>query len=337
MGLHSLDLRVSKGDQEWIEEGNFLCNHCGAIYPVIRGIPILMPQIGTYLQQYYMHTLWNTEYSAHHWQWLSEGSGANSIISATRSYLSTYMHSHYADLDPADPCLASQIGTLLQHTVTDKPVQGPILDVGCSVGRSSFWLAEQHQQPVLGIDLNFAMLLHAQDALRKNRVRYGLRRVGVVYDWKDYPVSFGHTDLVDFWVADATCLPFRNQHIAKATTLNVVDCTTSPTLYLRELTRVANEWHSFCPYDWSVSVTEFAQWLGGHSSLSQWEGNPETVIRYLLSAESNDPFLSNADIIKEIQALPWEVRMHKRSKMQYDVHYVHAAVNAATTSTQSAP
>lgn len=327
MGMHPLDLHVFKGNKDWIEEGNFLCNHCGAIYPVIRGIPVLMPQVGTYLQQYYMHTLWNTEYSGHHWQWLSEGSGVNSIVSITRSYLSSYMHSHYADFDPDDPQTTSQISGLLQHTLTDRPVQGSILDVGCSVGRSSFWLAEQHNQPVLGIDLNFAMLLHAQDALRNKRVRYGLRRIGIVYDWKDYPVSFENTHLVDFWVADATCLPFRNQQVAKATTLNVVDCTTSPTQYLRELTRVSAEWHSFCPYDWSTAVTEFAQWLGGHSSFSPWNGNPEEVIRYLLSKESNDPFLSNAKIVKEIQAIPWEVRIHGRSRTQYDVHYVRALSN----------
>ena len=148
MGLHPLDLHVFKGNKEWIEEGNFICNHCGAIYPVIRGIPILMPQVGTYLQQYYIHTLWNTEYSGHHWQWLSEGSGANSVVSATRSYLSSYMHSHYEDFDPVEPQNESAIIKLLKHTLSEEQIIGPILDVGCSVGRSSFWLADTHQQPV---------------------------------------------------------------------------------------------------------------------------------------------------------------------------------------------
>ena len=291
-----------------------------------------MPQVGTYLQQYYIHTLWNTEYSGHHWQWLSEGSGANSVVSATRSYLSSYMHSHYADFDPVEPQNESQIAKLLKHTLSEEQIIGPILDVGCSVGRSSFWLADTHQQPVLGVDVNFAMLLHAQDALRNGRVRYGLRRVGVVYDWKDYSVSFKNRDLIDFWVADATCLPFRNQQVTKATTLNVVDCTSSPTQYLRELTRVSAEWHSFCPYDWSTSVTEFSQWLGGHSSFSAWNGNPEEVIRYMLSDTSEDPILSRAQIVKEIHALPWEVRIHNRSKTQYDVHYIHAKTHPPTKS-----
>ena len=123
MGFHPLDLHVFKGDKTWIEEGNFVCNQCGAIYPVIRGIPILMPQVGTYLQQYYVHTLWNTEYSSHHWQWLSEGSGVNSIVGATRSYLSTYMHSHYGFADPETTETTSQIDQLLENTTSENQLQ----------------------------------------------------------------------------------------------------------------------------------------------------------------------------------------------------------------------
>ena len=231
------------------------------------------------------------------------------------------MHSHYSDLDPDDSEHENQIERLLTHTAQTTCADGPILDIGCSVGRSSFWLAEHFNKPVLGIDLNFAMLMHAQDALRSNRVRYGLRRNGVVYDWKDYPVDFPNRNLVDFWVADATCLPFLNGQVGRANTLNVVDCTTSPTQYLQELSRVSTEWHSFCPYDWSSGVTEFSQWLGGHSSFSPWEGNPESVIRYLFN---EDAALSSHKIHREIDALLWNVRLHARSTTQYQVHYIHA-------------
>ena len=326
MGFHPLDLHVFKGSQEdgWIEEGHFICNHCGAIYPVIRGVPILVPQVGTYLQQYYLHTLWDTKTTGHHWQWLSEGSGVHSIIGLTRSYLSTYMHSHYGDLDPETPNTESQIARLMEHTAQTTCADGPILDIGCSVGRSSFWLAEQFNQPVLGIDVNFAMLMHAHDAMKHNCVRYGLRRNGVVYDWKEYPAQFSNTHLVDFWVADATCLPFVNGQVGRANTLNVIDCTTSPTQYLQELSRVSTEWHSFCPYDWSTSVTEFAQWLGGHSSFSPWKGNPEDVIRYLFSDDNEHSGLSTHKIHREIDALMWNVRLHARSTTQYQVHYIHA-------------
>ena len=199
-----------------------------------------------------------------------------------------------------------------------------MLDIGCSVGRSTFWLAEQHERPVLGLDLNFAMLMHAQDALLHNKVRYGLRRNGVVYDWKEYAVGFKHRQWVDFWVADATCLPFVNNQVGRINTMNVLDCTTSPTQYLKELSRVSTEWQSFCPYDWSSSVTEFAQWLGGHSSFSPWKGSPEEVIRYLLSEENQDPILSNTHIHREIGSLLWNVRLYERSTTQYQVHYIHA-------------
>ena len=96
--------------------------------------------------------------------------------------------------------------------------------------------------------------------------------------------------------------------LGRVNTLNVIDCTTSPTQYLHELSRVSTEWHSFCPYDWSSSVTDFAQWLGGHSRFSPWKGNPEEVIRYLFSEDSGDSGISSHKIEREIDALPWYVR-----------------------------
>ena len=61
--------------------------------------------------------------------------------------------------------------------------EGPLLDVGCSVGRSTFWLAEQYNRPVLGIDLNYSMILHALEILLRDRVVYGQRINGCVYRW----------------------------------------------------------------------------------------------------------------------------------------------------------
>ena len=323
-----LDLHVFKGNMEWIEEGNFVCNQCTGIFPIIRGIPILVPNVAQFMQNSFVHTMWNTEFSPHHMQWISEAAGPTSLVEATRSYLSTYMHSHYADKDPQASNKANQICALLNNTKNDTPIpeNARFLDVGCSVGRSSFWLAEQYNRPVLGVDINFAMLLHAQDALRNNRVAYGLREVGCVYKWQEYSVEFPNSPLVDFWVADATCLPFAPQSIHSATSLHVLDCTTSPIEYLCELTRVSKEWNSFCPYDWSTNVTEFTQWLGGHGSFSQWKGKPENILHYLLSPNSPNEVLQKAQIVKEEHGLPWDVRLHNRATMRYDVHYIQAKV-----------
>ena len=134
-----------------------------------------------------------------------------------------------------------------------------------------------------------------------------------------------NTQALGDFVADATCYPFAINTSEAQLHPSSVYFIANP--ILRELTRVSKEWHSFCPYDWSASVTEFGQWLGGHSSFSPWQGNPESVIRYLLSDNSTDPLLRNAEIVREKSSLPWNVRVHSRSKTNYDVHYVHTVVN----------
>ena len=318
-----LDLHVSNGNMEWIEEGHFHCKRCQAIYPVLRGIPILVPNIGAYLEQSYVHTMWSTRFSAHHLQWLSEAVGPNSIVDNTRNYLSTYMWGHYGDLDPTPNKQSSNFLNILERTKKTIPPKGNLLDLGCAVGRSTFWLAEQYNRPVLGLDLNFAMLMHAQEIMRNGRAVYGQREVGTVYRWKEYEVSFPNTELIDFWVADAMALPLQDQSIGAAISLNVLDCTTSPMSFLTELTRIAKEWHSFCPYDWSLSITQFQEWIGGHNSFAEWEGRPEKILRYLLSAQSPHPQLQQAKIMNEQQEIPWRIRVHDRSMMEYLLHYIH--------------
>ncbi len=325
----SLNLHVAKGTTEWIEEGHLRCDSCTAMYPILRGIPIIVPNVGKYIQQSLIHTLWSTDLTPHHLQWLSEAGGPSSSVEITRNYLSSYMWSHYGDLDPDPPEDTSGILDLFAQTQQSNLQEGPLLDVGCSVGRGSFWLAKQYNRPVLGIDLNFSMILHALEVLRNDRVVYGQRVNGCVYRWKDYPAFFENRDQVDFWVADATCLPFADQFISSANSLNILDCTVSPMMALAELVRVSTEFHHFCPYDWSINVTDYNQWIGGHGSFASWKGDPEELIRYLLSEESPDSVLKLARIKNEKSQLPWRVRSHDRALMHYKLHYFHAKVVSA--------
>ena len=283
----------------------------------------MVPDVGTYMQQSQIHLLWNTNYTQHHLQWISDSTGPASAVDITRNYLSSYMWSHYGDLDPTPPKQSSNLLSLLQQTKPYLPSNESLIDVGCSVGRGTFWLAAQTDQPVLGVDLNYSMLLHAHEVLLRDRVVYGQRMNGCIYEWKDYPAFFEHRERIDFWVADATCLPFVDQQCAAAVSLNVMDCTNSPMLQLAELIRIAREFHHFCPYDWSTNVTEYNQWIGGHGFFSDWKGDPVELLRYLLSPESPDPVLKLGRILREKDHLPWRVRSHERAIMHYDLHYIH--------------
>ena len=155
---------------------------------------------------------------------------------------------------------------------------------------------------------------------KTGQVRYGLRQSGVIYQHQAYDVEHSNSDLVDFWVADATCLPFLQDTASIARSTNLLDCTTSPLLHLIELLRVAEQACVACPYDWSINATEYAQWIGGHSSASDWKGDPLQLIHSLYQPDGPIPELSSAEIFSEHQNLPWRVRLHNRAEMQYSVH-----------------
>ena len=70
-------------------------------------------------------------------------------------------------------------------SLLSRGVEPPAIDLGCSVGRSTFVLAGRCDGPVLGVDVNFSMLRLAARVLRSGVVRYPRRRVGIVYDRRE--------------------------------------------------------------------------------------------------------------------------------------------------------
>jgi len=106
-------------------------------------------------------------------------------------------------------------------------VDEPVLDIGCAVGRSSFELAQTTSQLVLGIDANVAMLRMAQQVLRQRTLRYPRRRIGIVYDRREFFVDFPAMERVDFWAASGMSLPFRADGFGLAVALQVLDSVNS--------------------------------------------------------------------------------------------------------------
>ena len=71
------------------------------------------------------------------------------------------------------------------------------------------------------------------------------------------------------------------------------------------------------PYDWSPSATPVESWLGGHSQRGAHRGASEPVLHALLAE-------AGLEVIAEEPHLPWRVRLHERSSVDYDVHLVVA-------------
>jgi SAM-dependent methyltransferase/uncharacterized protein YbaR (Trm112 family) len=319
---------VTLGDRTDVLQGALHCppEGCRQEYPILDGIPIIVPGVRAYVSQHAAHLLCRDDLTPLLESLVGDCCGPGSVLDATRQYLSSYASGHYDDLDPESS--TDQQGSVLDVLergldLAGEVPTGPAIDVGCAVGRPAFALAERREGLVLGVDLNFAMLRVASSALRDGVARYPLRRVGLVYDRREAPVRLPGMDRVDFWACDALALPFADDAFALATSLNVLDCVPVPRDHLATLGRVlvpGGRALIATPYDWSPTATPVESWLGGHSQRGEERGSSEAMLRTLLTPGAHPSSVPSLRLAAEAEGLPWRVRIHDRYTATYSVH-----------------
>lgn len=321
------------GDEADVLQGILHCTHtgCRQEYPILDGIPILVPNVRSYVSQHFPHLLQRQDLTPLLESLIGDCCGPGSLVDTTRQHLNSYGSGHYGDLDPdgSDEEGGSSVLDLLERGLDlagEVPV-GPAIDTGCAVGRATFALAERREGLVLGTDLSFSMLSVAARVLREGIVRYPLRRVGLVYDRREFPVRFPGSERVDFWVCDATALPFPRGTFTLATSLNVLDCVPTPRDHLVALRRAlapGGKALITTPYDWSADATPVEAWVGGHSQRGEPGGSSEATLRALLTEGGHPASVPGLTIAAETESLPWRVRVHDRHTATFRVHLVVA-------------
>jgi len=262
---------VAREENGHVLEGALHCSNpnCLREYPIIDGIPLLVANIRQYVTDHILPIYARRDLSDFIESMLGDCCGPNSALDQSRQHVSSYAWDHYGEFDPSpahqNPIPSSTVQNLDEALQLAGVVPaGPAVDLGCSVGRSSFELAAREQRMVLGIDLHFPMLRLAGEVLRKSTVRYPLRRAGLVYDWREFPVQLPAGEQVDFWACDATALPFPSGTFVLASCWNVVDCVRNPRELLVSLSHALKPGGQVlltCPYDWSPSATPLENWL----------------------------------------------------------------------------
>jgi SAM-dependent methyltransferase len=316
-----------------IIEGALHCENenCLREFPIIDGIPLIVANIRQYISENVLSIYARRDLSEFLESIVGDCCGPASAYEQTRQHLSSYTWDHYGNLDlkfaAEEPRPGSMLRNLEAGCALAEPINlsGAILDAGCSVGRSSFALAERGAGLVLGVDLNFPMLRLASEILRTGQVRYPRRRVGLVYNRREFPAHFKNAENVDFWACDAAALPFPDEMFFFATSMNVLDCVYAPREFLISLGRVLKPGAKALltvPYDWSQGATPVEAWLGGHSQRSPLAGSPEAVLRMLLTPGHHPASIVSLKLVAERANLPWQVRLHDRSVMSYQVHLV---------------
>jgi len=303
---------------------------CQQEYPVVDGIPVLVPNVRAYLAENLFHLTLRSDLPEVLDSLLGDAAGPGTAFDATRQHLSTYAWDHYEDLAPEHPTEQGMPGAVARCleeglALLGEPdrVPAPVLDIGCAVGRSAFDLGARSEGPVLGVDVNFSMLQVAQEVLRAGTVRYPRRRVGVVYDRRTFRVDLRGRDQVDFWACDALALPFPPGVFAFANALNVIDCVASPQGFLHAVAgalRPGAKALLSTPYDWSANVTPVEAWIGGHSQRGPDRGASEPLLRRLLDVGASADGVTRFRVLGEKERVMWQARLHERSTVEYAVH-----------------
>jgi SAM-dependent methyltransferase/uncharacterized protein YbaR (Trm112 family) len=324
---------VAREENGHIVEGVLHCSNgqCLCEFPIVDGVPVIVANIRKYVSDKIFAITARRDLGDVVESMLGDCCGPGSAFDVTRQHLSSYVWDHYGDLDAAEAESEPRPGSMLASLEAGLKLAGSVrpglmLDAGCSVGRSTFALAQYSQGLVLGVDLHFAMLRVASEILRHGTVKYSRRRTGLVYERREFPAHFAKSENVDFWACDAAALPFAAGKFSMAVNLNLLDCVYSPKDLLSSLAHAVMTGGKVvlsCPYDWSASATPIEGWIGGHSQRSPLGGSCEAVLRTLLTP-GGPGSVNGLKLTAEREGPEWHVRLHDRSTMTYKVHLVVA-------------
>ena len=323
---------VERQEGELVVEGRLVCTNeaCQYEYPIIDGIPILLPNARQFISDNALAILQRDDLSETIEGMLGDCCGPDSALDRIRQHASCYGWSHYAHRDPHEgPEAASHsLDALLDQILARSgPVAGPVLDAGCAVGGGTFSLATRTNDLCLGVDVHFALLRVAAAAARRGIVQYPRRRTGIIYDRRVVELGDPSRQFIDFWASDATALPLGSGFFSTVIGLHTRDSVASPVALLTELTRVLAPGGKLilaCPYDWTGAVTPVQSWIGGHSARGQHGGDSDRILIDLLTPGAHPASQNELRIIHESDDLIWKVRWHQRATIDYRIHLVVA-------------
>ena len=341
-GRHELTLDTVLEEQDGdVLSGILHCSNpaCRHEYPIIDGIPVIVPALGALLTERGIELLLREDLDPMLESLIGDAIGPGTWLDTLRQTVSTYAWDGWADLDPeeADPADGVQPGAVRRCLaglldMAGEFAAGRVIDIGCGAGRTAFDLAERCGDAlVLGVDIQLALLRLARRAAG-GVVSYPRRRIGIVYDRRRFPVAPPGAERVDFWACDALALPFAPGAADLAVALNLLDCVSEPRRLLAGLAEVVRPDGRVLlatPYDWSIRATQVETWIGGHSQRAAHGGAAEPFLRALLTEGAHPQSVAGLRVLAEQVAWPWQTRLHDRSAVLYRAHLLALARTAA--------
>ena len=319
---------VARDDGDDVLEGALVCPHplCRREHPIVDGIAVVVADLVSWASHQLDAVLRRDDLSPFTESLLGDAAGPGSLFDRDRTNLSGYGRGHWGDLDPQEPLGRGESFAALADTalgLLDAPPSGVWIDHGCAVGRGTVELARRTGDLAVGVDLSFSMLRVAERVRREGRAVFPLRRVGLVFERRDFAVPDVPRELVSFWCCDAGTLPFADATFAGALSLNVLDCVASPLGHLLELGRTLAPGAPALlatPYDWSPVAVPIEQWIGGHSQRGDAGGSSAAELRRILSPDAAAGVDTSLVLVEERDRVPWRVYGNERASTEYALH-----------------
>lgn len=260
-----IPLRPAEDDLDEILEGNVVCEACGAWYPVLGGVLILLPKPRLYLGARFssmmpfagLHACLSEDAR----RWLLDQHFDLYEVPKRQDSVDSNAVLHYeraSDLLADAPLPASfrafldewggrspydalaEMGRTHQQapeTAAHRARNRLAVDAGCGAGGLVYRLAE-HYETVIGVDLSFSSVLLAREILLHRPRPYDQHFVRTERDAHvPRDLTLARRPNVEALVADCTILPWEDGSVDAVASANVVDVV-HPHTPLREAARV---------------------------------------------------------------------------------------------------
>jgi uncharacterized protein YbaR (Trm112 family) len=292
--------------------GDVLACACGRRYPIVDDVPILMKELGPYLQTELTGVLerdLDSEVAA----LLVEDGPDDAPYPRMLEQLSVYLDAHWGDLANPRPEPGFALAPFVER-VAARPGVATAIELGCNVGRM---LAHIPAERVIGVDMSFAALRRAQRLLDGEALEYPRRLVGRNYAAATItpprPSPSARHALVCSDILDPPVLPGMFDRVVA---FNVLDSVRHPRqllMVLDGLCAPGGELLLASPYQWQSAVMEEHERFGGADPAG-------ALVDFLVTGEG----LRIPYVIEDQAEIMWTLRRDARSSVTYRTHYVRA-------------
>lgn len=290
--------------------GDVLACACGLRYPIVDGVPIVLPHPADYLRGELASVVERdlpTDVAA-------LLAAAGDPYAKMLDHLSTYLDSHWGDR--AEPRLDASRGFGPEPVRQRLAVLPPValaVELGCSVGRIVAELAIRAEH-VVGLDLRFGAVRRARRILDGGRFDYNRRIIGRHYA----PATLDSAAIANrtLLCADALDPPLIPRSYDRVVALNLLDSVANPRQLLVVMDGLCAEGGELIlssPYSWQSDVMADDQRIGGP--------DPAVDVAAILRDGSK---LGARYVIEDEAELDWTLRRDSRMFVTYQVHYVRA-------------